>query len=385
MKVDQHFTPDTVADALVSRLDLRASSTVFDPTAGAGALLAAADRVMPAALRLLGTDIDEGAVRVLRRLPIVENASRCDVLDARSRSRSAVWRSLKDQHPEFIVLNPPFSFRGQVRGDFSIGPYSGRLSPALKFLAICLATFPAKTTIGAILPLGSVVSVSTEPFWRSVSRTHDLQVGEPLSNRSFPGVTASTSIVTLTPYGSAQRSPSPVGAGSSDDFPASPCVPGSCVCVEIERGRVPVGSVRDRGELGVPFVHTSNLRGHRVHISRRTDDRQRSTSGRFVAIVRVGAAGGKAAVIEGPVVLSDCLFAVRPRDVSMLPRLHKQLKTVADGPLWPGRGTGAPHATLGQIGTLLTGLGWNPVVVPASSKPGSNCREVGSGEATRAG
>jgi hypothetical protein len=365
--VDQHYTPAIVADALLGHLNLTESSTVFDPAAGEGALLSAVSRVFPTGPKLFATDIDGRAVSALRKSDLPIEVGKCDVLDDRSRSSSPIWRGLRQTNPDVIVMNPPFSFRGRNKL-VTRGTFVGRLPPALQFIAICLEEFPSSPQIGAIIPSGALNSTSNQSFWGWIRASHDVSVVVELGRKTFAGVSASASLVILERRDSGDRVSNSLKPGLTISSSRKNCGPADpCRCVEVIRGRVPVGRTgRDVSEP-LAFLHTSDLRDYGLLPTSAVAPTQLGTEGGFVALPRVGAARGKVAIVRDPVVLSDCVFAVRPVDQGQLIALHGQLENVVEAGRWPARGTGAPHVNTAQLIDLLSRLGWRPTIVPASA------------------
>lgn len=379
--IDQHFTPEWLADLVTAALPSDLAGFVIDPAAGSGALLASLERRGIETLSPLAIDIDHSVVAGLRRIYPAWTVSVADSLSPRSRASSDAWRRARARGVEVVLLNPPFSYRGGPSAITSFRGFIGRLSPAAQFVAMSIDALKPRYGTVAILPDGVVEGQKYRTFWAEVSKSHTVRVLHRLHNSSFRGVRARCSLVEIRPRelrpalelaatedGRDYVSPPP--SRTSVGKPTLPIL--ACRCVDVVRGRIPRHRVQVVSD-GVPFVHTTNLQSNSAVLEPGRAPFDLSTPGPFVLLPRVGYPNGKIAIsLASSLVLSDCVIALRP--------LSAPLEVLADAvrgeiDLLRGEyvGTGAPYITLDRLAAFLAALGWTPQIASASAGMGG-CR-----------
>lgn len=371
-RLDEHYTPTWAAEALIGSLPAALAGGVLDPAVGGGALLSAVEKRFGDSVSLIGLDLSETAVQRLRKTHSSWLVSTADLLSAPSRSASRAWRTARQSGLGAVVMNPPFSYRGNGGSLVEYGSFRGRVAPAMHFLTEVASGLTPAEGIFAILPDGALDAERHEDLWEQLSATYDIARLSRLSNSSFRGVRVSTSIVRLRPK-------QPQAEQLPDPLPITPLVlhstaaaPATCRCIEIVRGRVPVHSRPDLGDdkSTAPFIHTTDLNATDLKLS--APDRLADTAP-LLLVSRVGK-WRKPRVIElGRVVLSDCLIGLRPKNKGSLDELVKALPTIEGQLQKRMRGTGAPYLTLTDVRQVLEGAGWHVHVVKASQPTGLCC------------
>ena len=367
--LDAYYTPAWLAEEVVHQLPADTHGSVLDPTAGEGSLLAAAAIRFGTNVRPLAIDVDPVAARRLaRRYPewVVSNA---DFLDTRSRQASGAWRNAQ-QDLAAVLLNPPFSFRGNGGHVEEFGNFRGRVSPALHFLLHALRTLSPRHGFIAILPNGALDADRAQPLWQEIGLQYEVERVRSPSTLSFPGARVATSIVQIV------RAESP-RLPSSNPSPRQHSAPtadfDACRCLEVVRGRVPVHSVNNANcEPTAPFLHTTGLRGFDLASAQFAPVRL-ADDAPLVCIPRVGAYQPPLTLHIGKVVLSDCVIGVRPRDPSAVAALAQWLNANAHSLRALYRGTGAQYVTLAALAGFLSAAGWHPHIVAAGTESGSCC------------
>ncbi|MBU8868442.1 N-6 DNA methylase [Paenarthrobacter aromaticivorans] len=369
--MDKFYSPTWLARSLCELFSLSPGARVFDPTMGAGALLhAAADSASPNEIELLGCDIDRRTVRAVQSEHPAWLVGRADIFSANSRKQSPVWSTAARSGVDVVVMNPPFSFRGNRRKTVAAFGESFLLTPAVASLAIVLENVEIKQGIGIILPAGSIETETNVSFWEAIGRSYKVDVAQELPRGSFPDAHASSLLLTIRKRTAtaADLEGLPSSINITSHFPA----PAVCKCVEVVRGRVPTMRRLESGISSSPFVHTTNLRGGRLHLS---DERRSSsvlaTEGPMLLLPRVGKFYFEKLVVADaqPVVLSDCVIALRTAHPSQLGALKSILTHPATGLDRTYGGTGAPYTTVRRIMEKLTSIGFVPRHVPASGTP----------------
>lgn len=362
MGIDQVYTPDWLADAIAGVLPDDFRGIVFDPTAGTGALLLAAERRFGDAVTLVAADIDRATILWLRAHRPTWTVGVADVYSVRSRAQSVAWS--RATNASAVLLNPPFSFRGGAGRRLRINGEEHVVGPAAAAVGTALAAVPDLAIAVAVLPYGAMLNRRDEPFWAAVGLTREIRVLRILPRKSFPGVAAESVVVSLAPRDVKPSSVTPVALPESPQRRRPLNV---CSCVELVRGRVPVHSLI-QDSVGVPFVHTTSLSPARTGPTVLASPKL-ATPGPAVLVPRVGKPDvRKIDVRDGAFVLSDCLYAVRPKEPSMVGELASSLRenfsTLASG----YGGTGAPHLRTDQLAEVLTLTGWHVTTVRASAE-----------------
>lgn len=366
--IDQHFTPTWLADAVADAAPAELSGLVIDPAAGMGSLLERVSRRFGDAVSLAAVDNDVNVTAALNRAHPAWTVSHADALVARSRRSSRVWRAAAHLGASFVVLNPPFSYRGGPARVVEFDHFKGRLSPALEFLAIALGELKPSAGAAAILPAGVVDGEKYSEFWNVLGCTYSITVIEEVGAEAFAGVHAKTKLVRLSP----SLSSSPVAPEPNAEVAQTqaPHVHAGCACVEVVRGRVPRHRKFEKPHLTAPYIHTTELQRFGVASPSSTAPLEYSTIGPLTLLPRVGYPDHKVARFDGgPVVLSDCVIALRSVG-RLTDELHASVSESIDELRALYSGTGAPYVTLARLTAFLDRKGWRPRVVDASAIPG---------------
>ena len=351
-KMDTHYTPRFVARKLVAAARNLRPSVIADLCAGRGDLLLEAETVWPDA-KYAAVDIDRAVVRHLRRARPSWYVGRCDITNKRSKNHSPVLKRTAKQI-SLLLLNPPFSCRGATRLSANIDTGTIRTSTAMYFLITALAYLhPAGSAI-AVLPFGALHNHRDKAAWEYINSKFEVSVIDLPPVTTFPGCSASTAIVRLSPpnYRLVEKSHNKFLPLQETRLPQSPPV-------RIVRGCLPFS--RSHTSLsGHVLVHSTNLRNEKVLLN----GRHATSSCRLilqpaVLLPRVGQITEKKIApfdASTPIVLSDCVIAltttsfidaiaVRKRLISNFPLLYAQYA-----------GTGAPFITLKRLTTTLIRL-----------------------------
>ena len=360
MKLDQVNSPPWLASMVASCLPADLPGSVFDPAVGAGALLSAVRERFGPSVGLIGADVDTHVVAKLKKDQPTWTISEADALRAHSRSSSRAWQ-LARIGASAIVMNPPFSFRGQGGVLIDLEAKSVRVSPAAAFLATALQRVMPSHGAVAILPSGSMQGEKDVAVWEWLNSRYQVDVVADLRPGTFPGVAARTLVAQLVP-----RVNAPVESSAPERIYVSRQHSWKdCVCVDVVRGRVPLHEAQTHDMKDAELVHTTDLANGTLHTPTRRADSRYITPGVGVLLPRVGKPdASKIAVSRHDIVLSDCLFLVRPRDYERLEELRGEL--TANYAALEHRGTGAPHLTASQITRWLESMGYLARITSAS-------------------
>jgi hypothetical protein len=364
--VDSFYTPTWLARELAEAMPANLEGRVLDPSAGAGALLAGVRDRFGEKVTLVGIDVDAEVVGRLRRAEPKWLVSHADILTARSRRSSRAWRAASDDIAA-VVLNPPFSYRGNGGDHINYGEFNGRVAPAMHFLVEVLRDLAPTSGVFAILPDGAIDAQKHQALWTEIRQRFDVVRLRRFKPTTFLGARVSTSLVRLIPGTSGQA---PIEITTTRDSPVT-----GCRCVEVIRGRVPVHKVRDAlpAVNPAPFFHTTTLS---TQVPRFTAAAELSDEAPLVVITRVGRWSEPTVVDLGRIVLSDCLIALRPKSRAHVDALRASVEEAGSEFRQNYRGTGARYLTLDAVVRELETLGWHPHVVKASSGVGDCCCEL---------
>ncbi|WP_138945363.1 methyltransferase [Plantibacter sp. M259] len=335
--VDAFYTPQWAAEALASALPGTVAGPVLDPSVGGGALLSAVEKRFGTAVDLLGLDVNPEAVRRLRSTHSHWAVSTADLLSARSRASTLAWRAARE-NLDAVVMNPPFSYRGNGGALIDYGGFRGRVSPSVHFLTEVVKSLDPVHGFYAILPDGALDAERHLGLWAEIAAAYSVDRLERLGTSSFRGARVATSIVRI-------RRLQEVSTRRLDSVPTKPSSTAprdtSCRCLEVVRGRVSLHSLGavEGMEPSAPFIHTTDLSS--MVLQRFAPDRL-ADDAPLVVFGRVGKWHAPRLIEVGRIVLSDCLFGLRPRTQSSLSALMVDLATLEPSLRARMRGTGAP-------------------------------------------
>ncbi|WP_396136838.1 N-6 DNA methylase [Curtobacterium sp. BRB10] len=368
--IDAFYTPAKLARRLIEFLPDTFSGTLLDPAAGAGSLLRAASDRFGDRVELVGIDINRRAIEELRRAEPSWSLSVGDTLSEPSRRATRAWRRAR-LSVGAVVMNPPFSTRGQAGRVFELDGFTFKVAPSLEFLLTTIRELHPTHGFLAILPEGALTSDRYGALWSALRRSFDVRVCKVDDSSYFPGARVSVVLVHMERRVS---NPFPRERDAIAEWALHEPSMTDCRCVEIIRGRVPVFRVPNLKfeSNAVPFLHTTSLRAPLSNESRYAP-KSLADVAPFLLLSRVGRWSAPVEVDGGEYVLSDCLYALRTPDGSALPILARALEENADSFASAYRGTGAKHITLGALCSRLVEIGWSPTVRKAGSPTSASC------------
>lgn len=360
---DKFFTPTRVARRLISFFRTTEIESVADFAAGNGELLRAARERWPS-VKCFATEIDQNCVSRLRRWHSDWSVGKCDFLSQSSRARSSVLNDLS-AGLDLVLLNPPFSCRGNAHTSVELPESSLTCSTAMAFVLHSLDFLAEKGRLVAVLPSSCHRSQKDKAAWSYIEGRFDIRTVAKFGVRTFPNCAANTLIVRLQHLRNARKRTE----GTTRARTKSSLKDG----VTIVRGCVPMHSARN-GWAGDDYnlVHTTDMnRKNITHVEHQLRVKKRSTVGPSVLIPRVGQPSKAKCVLylgRKPLVLSDCVYALRcgsSADAHHLQRLLMDNWDIVSG--FYG-GTCAPYITVRGLLELLRHLGVRVSQVDATGK-----------------
>ncbi|MBO9546960.1 N-6 DNA methylase [Caulobacter sp.] len=366
--IDQFYTPPALATFLAGAARVRRPGIIADFAMGDGALLRAAEARWPRA-KLFGSDINPAAGEAAAGLDCRPNFSVFDFLSDGAEPdemRPLVGRC------DIILLNPPFTCKGNKRFSVDVKGVSLAGSKALVFVARALRYLKPGGEILAIVPASCATSERDNALLETLRKTFTVeQVGE-INRNGFDGCSVAVIMLRLRHRGRL----------APRKRPAAPhkFVALKSFKVLIMRGTTSIH--RTSGAIeGLPVLHTVDLRDKVEKPQRWTVGSRRLVSGRTVLLPRVGRPDVSKLVQMNlsNVVLSDCVIGIQT-----VPRGHEDEVLRALRSSWSALealygGSCAPYITVGQLQTHLLSLGVHSEIVTDMSSQdelGSISREV---------
>lgn len=354
--LDAFFTPAPVAEKLVRYVRRSSPVLVLDPAAGDGALLKAAGVQWPKS-RIAALDCDPARIASLSQNADWE-CDTCDFLNSHSRESSRLLGE-SYQAADVILLNPPYSGRGNARWQSNVRGSPVAVGRAMAFLLTAFDLLAEDGEMAVLLPSSAITSQRDSAAWDLISERAEVSIIDSFPRGTFSHGTA----VTVGVHIDKACPGSPIRQA-----PATECS-ANTRRVRLIRGTVPVHAAKlaglgmsDEMPTGVPFVHTTDVRGDEVR-----PDLRRLPTGRFVAqtlgpsvlIPRVGKPLlDKIGVWKGgPAVLSDCLFALETRSLRTAELIKTRLRNNFGAFSYAYCGSCAQYLTISALVRLLHELG----------------------------
>lgn len=344
--IDRHYTPAELAELLADTLALDAATApvVADFASGDGGLLRAVVKRNLSA-ELIACDLDGAAVAAGRKRHPDWRWAACNFLRDRSTAASPVLRAAVGL--DAVVLNPPYSCRGQKTVVSHVFGHALKTSPAVAFIARSLPRLRPDGEVAVLVPAGSLTSEKDAAGWAFLRKLATVTVGARFGRTSFCAASASTAVVHLR-------------LGASDASRAVPCQPNFEPLGELltlYRGRVPANATRASPD-GLPLLHTTDLVGA-PRDGTKYGPATHALSMPLLIVPRVGRPDvRKIRLLAEPaqVVPSDCLFALSG-SLDALAEAQERIQARWIDFAHCYTGSCAPYTTLSRLQVALDALG----------------------------
>jgi hypothetical protein len=365
--IDAHYTPSSIAKELLSHADQLPQGLIADFAAGGGDLLIQAAQRWQTR-QFIACDISQHAVSKLSKQWPEWKVGRCDFYSVRSRAASRLLRSAKG-NVGLCVANPPFSYRGGKQ--WTVASSAGApvsCGPAMAFLLIAIEYLRPGGQLLSIIPANALRSAKDQAAVDLLHRLGTLSVLDSYPRGTFPNCTSQTISIAFRRQEKSERHDA-LNAQQGDIR----------VEVELDRGTTPMHCVTSLREGRIPVVHTSELQNHTVERPKYGVQRApKVVTAPAVLVPRVGKPqSGKIALYtrDEPVVLSDCVFAIRCASANDSLYVLNVLLSNWEHFSRAYHGTCAPYITIKDLVAALSDLGirvranvlGEPVVVSADS------------------
>jgi tRNA1(Val) A37 N6-methylase TrmN6 len=343
--LDRIYTPSALAELLVGACSVHAPQCVADFAAGDGALLRAAGQRWPSAT-LFGSDLDPDAIEKLDQIDRCATA-RCDFLDDADRNSLPLLARKCD----VVLLNPPFTCRGNARFKVDLNRESYVGSRALIFVATALHYLSDDGRLLAIVPASCLTSEKDEVLRAALAEKCGLkQIGD-VHRAAFDGRAVSVVLVEL------QR---PKSATASSEGQRAKLVSLRAYSAQLMRGSLPRFRAIRSPVGSLPYIHTTDLQAGELAIPpRKVAASTRLVEGPAVLLPRVGQPTADKVVVHrsGTVVLSDCLFAIKTAPTGRVDELRALILEHWGEFERLYSGSCAPYVTVRALSEQLLSLG----------------------------
>lgn len=368
--IDQFYTPPGLASLLVGSAKTRKPLLVADFAAGDGALLRAAQGRWADA-RLFGSDIDPSALETISGLASPPVTSLYDFLS--DEEPPTILHALHGRC-DVVLLNPPFTCRGNRRYSVLLKGEVLQGSKALVFVARALEYLRAKGELLAIIPASCLTSARDEGLLQALRKDYNVQQIGEINRNAFSGCSVSVVVVRIRQRRKVVSDFRPI------DTIVKPVIMKG-FSAEILRGSLSVAEAHRRPG-GIPCIHTTDLRGGELLVSSLNVMPQvRHVKGSVILLPRVGRPSltklVKAVVNES--VLTDCVFALRTDPAGHEDQLFRLIKMNWAQVEKAYGGSCAPYLTRAGLQALLLRWGVTSSIVssmehaPKEEEAGNAC------------
>ena len=344
--IDQYYTPPGLAAFLVGASKVRKAALVADFAMGDGALLRAAEARWPGT-KLFGCDVCSDVENKEHGLKSTLSFTKLDFFD--DHEKFAELAEIQ-QACDVILLNPPFSCRGNIRYPASLGKDFLYGSKALAFVCRALQYLKPKGEILAILPASCLTSERDKRLMDALRGEYLVdQIGE-INRNAFPSCTVSVVVVRIKRSVKASK--------SANQKWIAPLVALKPFKAKVMRGIIPVHNTStDQGEI--PVIHTTDLRDLANFPRHWVGRSERQIQGDVVLLPRVGRPDKSKLIIAKATLaaLSDCVIAIQTEPPGFEEDLFRLMRSRwSEIELLYG-GSCALYLTLGKLRHFLQSAG----------------------------
>ena len=309
----------------------------------------AAEQTWPTA-RYVATDIDQSAVRRLGQIRPSWTVGRCNLRNPRSRQSCQALKGIL-KSTSVLLLNPPFTCRGGTK--FVVQTSTGPLhaSTAISFLLHTIDYIDDNGHIACVLPFGCLHNQKDGKAWEYLKSRYSIETLRRCPKGTFPTSAAETVLVRLSPKPPNQQTTAETEVVS---------VQNTQLPIRLIRGSCPI-SRKPKESSQIRLVHYTDIHSGNVKInSRRGSGQHKCVQGPAILLPRVGAlTRNKIALLSltSPVMLSDCLIALKPASDDLVIPLKEKIITHFSRLRSQYVGTGAPFITLDRLRSALKSMG----------------------------
>ncbi|MEI7832792.1 MAG: N-6 DNA methylase [bacterium] len=351
---DFFCTPNLIARSMAEAFQMSDCPIIADFAVGDGSLLHACEALWPNSL-YYAVDIQQKLVSSLSLQKPNWRIATCDFLDTAQRTQAL--DSMDFSSCSAIILNPPFSCRGNRRYSSQLFDVVFKTSLAMAFVITSLQYLDDQGEMVALLPVGCIYSEKDHAAWEYI-RNH-FTIDSICSNHhsSFPNCAASTEVIRISrlpgneivPHGHAPIAKN-YNLGKLSLF----------------RGSFSMNEVSKYSSVtGIPLLHTTCVTTDTINTSIYSIEYERNIlQGPLLLVPRVGRPDKRKIITydsNDQVILSDCLFGLAADSYEICESVKKIIWSNWDQfePLY--RGTGAKYLTRKVLALFLMRNGYEVI------------------------
>lgn len=338
--LDRYYTPEDVAERIVSKYVSKAPNFCVDTTCGTGRLLDAISKTYKDA-QCLGIDKDKAVINNLRKRRPNWHLASTDIFHAYA---TKIVKKLPIRHScDLLVINPPFSmgkkksFEVNYEGDY----YSTSLAMAHVLRSFDLFKPNAEALV--IVPESLLHSEKDKAARDALTRTFFINDLFSLERKTFSGTSVAAVVVKISKTECTQ-----------------PLVKlnryaGSQIKINLTRGGLPVHEHKSHID-GIPYVHTTDIRkiiNDGIPSLKVVNPINRGrVNGWAILIPRVGIPKMpllKLAKFEQELQLSDCVIALHSTSKIKMQTVEARILENWDEFIHLYKGTGARYISLSRL------------------------------------
>lgn len=333
---DSHYTPNALAEYLVSCIKKENVKTVVDFCVGEGDLLKAAKKKWAKA-KFYGNDISSRAIRVLKKKYPDWILEKSDFLNKRITNNISVFKKKFD----IILLNPPFTCKGSTIHSVIFNNIEYHMSTAMAFLVKSISYLNAEGVLYAILPQSIAYSEKDEKIRQYLYRKYNFKIFEELNNQGFKNCSPNIVLAVINDKNIIAKNMSFHQIKNGIDR------------LEVQRGTLSTHKIKISKANSLHFIHTTNLKNNKIkNLKIKVSDNFSKIKGPALLINRVGQPDVRKICIVNPkeeYVLSDCIIGLKVKTMKDCQLLKK---AIIDN--WTSfanlyKGTGAKYVTVKRI------------------------------------
>ncbi|WP_139322881.1 N-6 DNA methylase [Deinococcus marmoris] len=347
MKIDRHLTPDTIANYIVNDIsqndDLRGGIAADFSCASGRLMRKIIDHVE--FTKIVLNDIDGEVIDY--DLFLQENLEAYNLDFENDLSAQELHQT---EGYNLIIINPPYSIRGNKRYTTQIGDLIIKSSRVLKHILQSLSLISREGVIYCIVPTNIFSSETDQRSIRALSAAATIDKIEKFGRGHFTSASVETVLIRIKNYDESaffKLLGEEVSANFEKKIPSK---------FTVERGNVSIhkldGSLHEyEGKNRVRFIHTTNMTGKKLHYIKQNIV-HRVFSGKCILMPRVGTLSiEKLVLVEyDRFIVSDCIIVITGNEVDSLLKMmredYERVKSLFSGHC-------AKYTTLTRINNLI--------------------------------
>jgi type I restriction-modification system DNA methylase subunit len=339
--MDSHYTPQNLAERLISYIKKQDIQSVADFCVGEGELLRAAKQKWSEA-KFYGSDISNEVIYLLKKHYPDWILEECDFLNPKSRKKSNIFKNKFD----IILFNPPFTCKGATIKSVVFDDIEYHVSTAMAFLIEAIKFLKEDGVMYAILPQSIAYSQKDAKIRNYLVEKYHFRIIEELNNQEFEKCTPNIVLASINDKKlfSQNKYLKQISTGIEN--------------LSIQRGNISMHEVHQVKKSALSLIHSTNLRYNSiVDLKYKVNNTRSRIEGPAILIHRVGQPNvSKICMIPSKkaFALSDCVIGLKVSTMNDCKLLNKILldNWLDFSNLY--KGTGAKYITIKRLKHFLS-------------------------------